>query len=95
MIVDIALAAEEDLADGYWFYERQHAGLGDYFRSNLIADIESPAMTGGISRRVPPRFAPIPVSSSFLFWLRVYATASSNRTGGGGEPICLRRRRNS
>lgn len=48
MIVDIALAAEEDLADGYWFYERQHAGLGDYFRSNLIADIESLAMTGGI-----------------------------------------------
>lgn len=48
MIVDIALAAEEDLADGYWFYERQHAGLGNYFRSNLIADIESLAMTGGI-----------------------------------------------
>jgi hypothetical protein len=48
MIVDIALAAEEDLADGYWFYERQHTGLGDYFRSNLIADIESLAITGGI-----------------------------------------------
>jgi hypothetical protein len=48
MIVGIALAAENDLADGYWFYERQHVGLGDYFRVNLAADIESLALTGGI-----------------------------------------------
>ncbi len=48
MIVDIALAAENDIAEGYWFYERQHIGLGDYFRVNLAADIESLAMTGGI-----------------------------------------------
>jgi len=48
MIVNIAIAAENDLADGYWFYERQHAGLGSYFRINLAADIESLALTGGI-----------------------------------------------
>jgi plasmid stabilization system protein ParE len=48
MIVEIALAAENDLADGYWFYERQHQGLGNYFRVNLVADIESLALTGGI-----------------------------------------------
>jgi len=36
MIVDISSDAEEDLIDGYWFYERQSPGLGDYFRSVII-----------------------------------------------------------
>lgn len=36
------------LVDGYWFYERQHAGLGNYFRINLAADIESLAITDGV-----------------------------------------------
>ena len=48
MIVNISSDAEEDLAEGYWFYERQSPGLGDYFRSCLIADIESLAYYGGI-----------------------------------------------
>ena len=48
MIVDISSDAEEDLIEGYWFYERQSPGLGDYFRSCLIADIESLAYYGGI-----------------------------------------------
>ena len=48
MIVDISSDAEEDLIEGYWFYERQSTGLGDYFRSCLIADIESLAYYGGI-----------------------------------------------
>ena len=48
MIVDIALAAENDIAEGYWFYERQDDGLGDYFRSCLFADIESLVYFGGI-----------------------------------------------
>ena len=30
MIVDISSDAEEDLIEGYWFYERQSPGLGDY-----------------------------------------------------------------
>ena len=29
MIVDISSDAEEDLIEGYWFYERQSPGLGD------------------------------------------------------------------
>lgn len=48
MIVSISSDAEADLAEGYWFYERQSAGLGDYFRSCLIADIESLAYYAGI-----------------------------------------------
>lgn len=41
MIVEISSGAEADVADGYWFYERQSIGLGDYFRSCIFADIES------------------------------------------------------
>lgn len=48
MIVQISSDAEEDLIEGYWFYERQSTGLGDYFRSCLIADIDSLAYYGGI-----------------------------------------------
>lgn len=48
MIVSITSDAEADLAEGYWFYERQAPGLGDYFRSCLIADIGSLAYYGGI-----------------------------------------------
>ncbi len=29
MIVDVSSDAEEDLIEGYWFYERQSPGLGD------------------------------------------------------------------
>jgi hypothetical protein len=48
MIISISSDAEDDLIDGYWFYERQHPGLGGYFRSCLIADIESLAFYAGI-----------------------------------------------
>lgn len=46
MIVSISSDAEADLAEGYWFYEHQSPGLGEYFRSCLIADIESLAYYG-------------------------------------------------
>jgi hypothetical protein len=48
MIVSISSDAEADVAEGYWLYERQSPGLGDYFRSCVIADIESLAYYGGI-----------------------------------------------
>jgi plasmid stabilization system protein ParE len=40
-----------DLDEGYWFYEVQDAGLGDYFASTLRADIEGLRITAGIHRR--------------------------------------------
>ena len=35
MKVAILSAAKQDLLDGYWFYERQYPGLGDYFIKQL------------------------------------------------------------
>ena len=48
MKIEISSGAEADVADGYWFYERQSIGLGDYFRSCIFADIESLRYFGGI-----------------------------------------------
>jgi len=44
MIVSISSDAEADIAESHWFYERQSPGLGAYFRSCLIAAIESFAL---------------------------------------------------
>ena len=41
MTIEILDRAEQDLIEGFEFYEKQSAGLGSYFLSNLYADIES------------------------------------------------------
>jgi plasmid stabilization system protein ParE len=48
--VRISEDAQQDLNDGYLFYEAQEAGLGDYFASCLRADIEGLKLSAGIHR---------------------------------------------
>jgi plasmid stabilization system protein ParE len=48
MIVRISGDAEADVAEGYWFYERQAAGLGEYFRDSVLTDLDSLAFFAGI-----------------------------------------------
>ncbi len=48
MTVQILLSAEKDLLDGYWFYEKQSEGLGDYFLNSLFSDVDSLRLSGGI-----------------------------------------------
>lgn len=47
-LVRIACSAETDLLEGYVFYERQQAGIGDYFLDSLYADIDALALYAGI-----------------------------------------------
>ena len=49
--IRISDAALADLDDGFWFYETQDEGLGDYFSSQLKADIESLKVMAGIHKR--------------------------------------------
>ena len=49
--IRISEDALEDLNEGFWFYESQEAGLGDYFTTNLKSDIEGLKITGGIHRQ--------------------------------------------
>ncbi|MFO0729417.1 MAG: type II toxin-antitoxin system RelE/ParE family toxin [Nitrospiraceae bacterium] len=46
--VRIARSAEADLLEGYVFYERQQAGVGDYFLDSLYSDIDALALHAGI-----------------------------------------------
>jgi len=49
--VRVSSDALEDLNDGFIFYEFQDSGLGDYFLSQLRADIDGLKITAGIHRQ--------------------------------------------
>ena len=48
--MDIRLleSAKDDLRAGYWFYEVQRKGLGDYFLDCLQADVRSLQLYAGV-----------------------------------------------
>ncbi|MBU4200957.1 MAG: type II toxin-antitoxin system RelE/ParE family toxin [Verrucomicrobia bacterium] len=48
MKVQILDEAEQDLIDGFRFYEAQVRGLGDYFLDSLFSDIDSLQLYAGI-----------------------------------------------
>ena len=50
--IELSVGSIEDLNDGYWFYESQEFGLGDYFSSNLKSVIEGLKISAGIHRVV-------------------------------------------
>jgi len=52
MRIRILSIAEEDLEEGYRFYESQSPGLGSYFLGSLYSDIDSLAYFGGIHQIV-------------------------------------------
>jgi hypothetical protein len=54
--IEILDRAEDDLVEGFWFYESQQAGVGSYFRATLYSDIESLRLYGGIHRKVYGRY---------------------------------------
>jgi plasmid stabilization system protein ParE len=55
MQVRIARSAEADLLEGFVFYERQQAGIGEYFLDSLFADIDALALYAGIHLRFDER----------------------------------------
>jgi plasmid stabilization system protein ParE len=51
MRVRIQDSAHNDMREGYWFYENQMPGLGDYFSDTLYGEIESLALYAGIHNK--------------------------------------------
>ena len=51
MKVEILSTAEDDLVDGYRFYERQEPGIGNYFLESLFAEIDSLEFYAGTHKR--------------------------------------------
>jgi hypothetical protein len=52
MRIEILDSAQNDLVEGYLFYEAQQAGLGSYFLESLFSDVESLRLYAGIHRVV-------------------------------------------
>ena len=48
MKIKILEEAEQDLIDGFRFYEAQNFGLGQYFLDSLFSDIDSLQLFAGI-----------------------------------------------
>lgn len=48
MKIKILASASQDLIDGCWFYEKQSAGIGEYFLDCLFSDIDSLTINSGI-----------------------------------------------
>ncbi|SDB24705.1 hypothetical protein SAMN05660653_01156 [Desulfonatronum thiosulfatophilum] len=48
MNIRILDEAEQDLVDGFRFYDLQETGMGDYFLDSLFSDIDSLRLYGGI-----------------------------------------------
>jgi len=51
MKIQLLDSAEQDLIEGYHFYESQSPGLGDYFLDSLFSDIDSLQLYAGIHAR--------------------------------------------
>ena len=48
MKISLLDSAEQDLLKGFWFYETQKPGLGDYFLDSIYSDIESLYLYAGV-----------------------------------------------
>jgi len=48
MKIHILAAAQQDLVNGFRFYDVQETGLGSYFLDSLYADIDSLRFYGGV-----------------------------------------------
>ena len=46
--IEITESAQADLLSGYWFYEKQQTGIGQYFLDTLSADIDSLMIYAGV-----------------------------------------------
>lgn len=77
MKIEILSLAEQDLLDGYRFYERQATGLGIYFLENVYLDIESLKKYAGIHLKPHKNFYRL-LSKKFPF--AIYYTIEGDAT---------------
>ncbi len=51
MKIKILSSANQDLIDGYYFYEKQSDGVGSYFLDSLYSDIDSLLINAGVHQK--------------------------------------------
>jgi hypothetical protein len=74
MKIQILDRTENDLSEGFAFYEEQEAGIGDYFLDSLASDIDSLRLYAGIH---PTHFGRYQRLLSKRFPFAVYYTVSA------------------
>ena len=52
MKIRLLSSAQDDLAGGRLFYEKQGEGLGEYFFDSLFSDIDSLTLYGGVHPKI-------------------------------------------
>ena len=79
MKISIVDQTEDDLVDGYNFYEDQAPGLGAYFLNCIYSDVESLVLYAGIHRIVHRNYHRM-LSEKFPFaiYLKRHYTVGSN-----------------
>lgn len=86
MNVNILRSAQDDLDNGYLFYEGREAGIGDYFLSSISSDILSLRLFGGKHQVIKGYYRKVASSFPFsIFYkienseIRVYAVIDNRR----------------
>jgi RNAse (barnase) inhibitor barstar len=88
MNIQILDLAKQDLIEGHDFYEQKEAGLGDYFLTNLYADIDSLQFFGGLHAQ-PYRHFHRALSKRFPF--AIYYTVEEDTVRIRSVVDCRRR----
>ena len=76
MKIHIIDQAEEDIVEGYYFYEKQEPGLGAYFLDRIYSDVESLLLSAGIHQVVHKNYHRM-LSERFPF--AIYYTVSGDK----------------
>ena len=71
MKIKILSAAEDDIEEGYRFYESQDSGLGSYFLDSLYSDIDSLAYFGVMHRVVMGHYRLLAKRFPFAVYYRI------------------------
>ena len=74
MIIEISSDALIDLEEGFYFYQRQSRGLGAYFISCLMSDIEALTYFGGIYQVINGYHRALSKRFPFCYYYDIEAT---------------------
>ena len=87
MKIEILDNAQQDLMEGFHFYERIEVGLGPYFFNSLLSDIDSLKIYAGIHPRIFGHYRCLSKRFPFAIYyeleselVRVYAVVDCRRS---------------
>ena len=80
MEIRLLETAKEDLRAGYWFYENQAAGVGDYFLDCIQADVRSLQVFAGIHESAEGFFRMLSKRFPFAIYYLITCSAAIGST---------------